>query len=423
MYWLIEDESQLEVLINSGYKKAYIDVIPSSHNVHPVENNVSLVYFRPVDAHKGYMICLRHSETLSVLKTSIDRLLNKFEVLYCRDKKEILHYFPLKTLVDINIFPNTYIQELTDTHNIFYYRHKDKLNVNEMIPVVKHYEMCEDYFNYQYEKYKNTKPTKYGEFYNSRVSVVFNAIERSGLRIHVPRFQQHFHPVNGERVYSQYNLKTLTTRPSNKFKGVNYAALNKENGCRKSFIPDNDILYEIDISAYHPSLSCRLIDYNFPTVDIHDHMAGLYGVSYAKSKELTFKQLYGGVFKQYEHLEYFKKISIYIRELWDKFQSDGFVKCPISNFVYSKENLDEMNPQKLFNYLLQNLETSSNVCILWDVLTLLRGKQTKLVLYTYDSFLFDWDKEEIEVMEEIKKIFTKYKFNIKSKQGYDYDFR
>ena len=82
-----------------------------------------------------------------------------------------------------------------------------------------------------------------------------------------------------------------------------------------------------------------------------------------------------------------------------------------------------MNPQKLFNYLLQNLETSSNVCILWDVLTLLRGKQTKLVLYTYDSFLFDWDKEEIEVMEEIKKIFTKYKFNIKSKQGYDYDFR
>ena len=123
MYWLIEDESQLEVLFNSGYKKAYIDVIPSSHNVHPVENTVSLVYLRPVDAHKGYMLCVTHSETLSVLKTSIDRLLNKFEVLYCRDKKEILHYFPLKTLVDINIFPNTYIQELTDTHNIFYYKH------------------------------------------------------------------------------------------------------------------------------------------------------------------------------------------------------------------------------------------------------------------------------------------------------------
>ena len=181
MYWLIEEGDQLEVLFNSGYKKAYIDVIPSSHNVHPAQNNVSLVYFKPIDAPKGYMICVTHSETLGVLKTSIDRLLEKFDVLYCRDKKELLHYFPLKTLVDINIFPNTYIQELTNTHNIFYYKHKDKPNVNEMIPVVKHYEMCEDYFNYQYERYKNQKPTKYAEFYNSRVSVVFNAIERSGL--------------------------------------------------------------------------------------------------------------------------------------------------------------------------------------------------------------------------------------------------
>ena len=49
MYWLIEKgESQLEVLLNSGYTKAYIEVIPSSHNVHPVENTVSLVYIRPI---------------------------------------------------------------------------------------------------------------------------------------------------------------------------------------------------------------------------------------------------------------------------------------------------------------------------------------------------------------------------------------
>ena len=82
-----------------------------------------------------------------------------------------------------------------------------------------------------------------------------------------------------------------------------------------------------------------------------------------------------------------------------------------------------MNPQKLFNYLLQNLETSMNVRILWDVLCLLKGKNTKLRLYTYDSFLFDWDEKEEQLMEEIKDIFKKYKFNIKIKQGYDYDFK
>ena len=48
-----------------------------------------------------------------------------------------------------------------------------------------------------------------------------------------------------------------------------------------------------------------------------------------------------------------------------------------------------MNPQKLFNYILQNLETSTNVLILWDILCILRGYKTKLVLYTYDSFLLD----------------------------------
>jgi hypothetical protein len=182
-------------------------------------------------------------------------------------------------------------------------------------------------------------------------------------------------------------------------------------------------LYEIDISAYHPSLSCRLIDYNFPTVDIHDHMAGLYGVSYAKSKELTFKQLYGGVFKQYEHLEYFKKIKKYIHNMWLDFYGGEEIVCPVSNFIYQKDYYKEMNPQKLFNYLLQNLETSMNVCILWDILSILRGKKTKLILYTYDSFLFDLSLEEEEVMNKIKDIFKKYKFNIKIKQGYDYDFR
>jgi len=81
-----------------------------------------------------------------------------------------------------------------------------------------------------------------------------------------------------------------------------------------------------------------------------------------------------------------------------------------------------MNPQKLLNYLLQNLETSNNIVILWDVLKLLRGKNTKLVLYVYDSFLFDVDKNEKEVMLKIKDVFSKYKLNIKAQKGINYNF-
>jgi len=423
MYWLVEDEEQLKVLINSSYREAFIEVIPFNDTIHPSQNRVSLVYIRPILATKGFMVCVTHSEALNALNTRINDLLEKFEILYCRDKKELLHYYPNlnKALSDINRPPTTYIRPTTTTHDLYYRKHKDNLELNAIIPIVKHYELCETIFG-DLKANINIKKTKYDEFFNSRVSVVFNAIERSGIRIHNDTFSEYFHEVDGEYVHTQFNLKTTTTRPSNKFKNVNYAALNKENGCRKSFIPRNNRFVEIDISAYHPSLAASLIGYDFADIDIHAHFASLYGVDYKKSKELTFKQLYGGVFEAYKKLEFFQGIEKYVGETWRKFESDGFVECGISGYRYKKENLQNMNPQKLFNYLLQNLETSMNVRILWDMCSILRKCKTKLVLYTYDSFLFDLDDNEEGILEEIREVFKKYKLNIKEIEGYDYNF-
>ena len=422
MYWLVENKEQLNVLINSSYKEAFIEVIPYNDTIHPVLNHVSLVYIRPLEATKGFMVCITHSESLNTLNTRVNELIDKFEILYCRDKKEILHYFPNKTLYDITPPPHTYIRPTTQTHDLYYRKHQDNRELNLIIPIVKHYELCETIFR-DLKANINIEKTKYDEFFNNKVSLVFNAIERNGVRIHNKTFEEYFHPVDGEYVYTQFNLKTTTTRPSNKFKNVNYAALNKENGCRKSFIPRNNRLVEIDISAYHPSLSARLIGYDFANVDIHAHFATLYGVDYKKSKELTFKQLYGGVFDNYKGLEFFQKIEKYVLSLWSKFESDGFVECEVSGYRYEKEKLQNMNPQKLFNYILQNLETSMNVCILWDMFCILRKCKTKLVLYTYDSFLFDLDDSEEDVLDEIRGVFKKYKLNIKEIEGYDYNFR
>ena len=421
MYWLIEDLEQLKVFCNSGFKEAFIEVIPFNDTIHPAQNSVSLVYIRPLLASKGFMLCVDHSETLNGVNTHINAVLKKFDKLYCRDKKEVLHYFCLKKLYDINTPPTTYIRPTTQTHELYYRKHKDNKELNKIIPIVKHYEICETIFRDLKDNITKEK-NKYYEFYNNKTSVVFNAIERSGLRVHVPTFEEYFHPIDGEYVYTQFNLKTTTTRPSNKFKNVNYAALNKENGCRKSFIPRNNRFVEIDISAYHPSLAARLIDYNFTTNDIHAHFASLYKVDYKKAKELTFKQLYGGVFENYKHLEFFQKIEKYVGDNWNKFQSDGFIECPISGYVYKKENLENMNPQKLFNYVLQNLETSVNCLVLWDMFRILRGRKTKLVLYTYDSFLLDVDNDEEDVLWMVREVFVKYQLNIKEIEGYDYNF-
>ena len=80
-----------------------------------------------------------------------------------------------------------------------------------------------------------------------------------------------------------------------------------------------------------------------------------------------------------------------------------------------------MGAQKLFNYLLQNLETANNIRILWEIIKVLKSTKTKLILYTYDAFLFDIDKEE-NVLPTIIDIFNTKKLNIKISYGKDYDF-
>ena len=421
MYWLIEDLEQLKVFYNSGYKEAFVEVIPFNNFEHPTQNNVSAVYVRPIEASKGYMLCSNHSETLGIELRHIEEILKKFNKLYCRDKKELLHYFPLKSLWDISLPPNTYIRPTTQTHEIFYNKHKDNREINVIIPIVKHYETCErTYDDLQVNIGKNTN---YDTFFNSKTSLVFNAIERNGIRVHKPTFEEYFHPIEGEFAYSQYNLKTLTTRPSNRFNGVNYAALNKENGSRKSFIPQNEKFIEIDITAYHPTISSHLVDFEFSDSDIHSSFAKMYGVDRDKAKELTFKQLYGGVFKEYRELPFFRRIQSYIDNTWQTFQKTGEVETKISGYKFYRDSLDNMNPQKLFNYILQNYETSQNILILWDILSILRGKKSKLVLYTYDSFLIDLSEEERGLVEDVQKIFENYKLNTKIKYGSSYDFR
>ena len=419
MFWLVESKDQFKLFADTNWGEVFIEIIPNSYLIHPAQNNVCALYIRPLISTKGFIVPLSHSETLNVNTTEINTMLHKFDSIYVRDKKEFLHYLPLKDLLDINQQNPPYIPELLQTHHIFNNRFPNKKDVNKIIPIVKHYEYCEEIYNNLKDKING----KINEFYNNKSSMVFNSIERNGLRVNREKFESHFHPIDGEYVYTQYNFKTLTGRPSNKFKGVNYAALNKENNSRESFIPRNDIFVEFDIGAYHPTLLAKLVDYDFGSEDIHTAFAKMYGVEYKKAKELTFKQLYGGVFDQYKDLEFFKKVQVYTDNLWKEFNEKGWIECPISKHRFVKENLSEMKPQKLLNYVLQNLETAMNVHILWEIIKLLRNKKTKMVLYTYDSFLFDVSKEEEGILEEIKELFNKHKLQIKTCHGSNYDFK
>ena len=416
MFWLIEDIDQLKGFGLKGYKEAFVEVIPCSNWVHPVLNQVSLVYIKPLNGDKGYIVASNHSEAFPMENDLIQEALEKIEKIYVRDKKQFLHYFTHKTCYNSKPTHTTYIPEPTQAHNFYYNKYPKRRDTNCLIPIVKHYEYLEGI-------YKNQSfPTTPNLFYDNKASIVFNMIEHNGIKVNNSVYNEYFNYPIQDYAYTQYNLNTTTTRPSNSFGSINFAALNKVNGEREAFIPRNDVFLDLDISAYHPTLLARLLNYEFPHKDIHQSFAEMYKVDYKKAKELTFKQLYGGVFKQYEHLEFFSKVKKYTEELWEKFNKEGYIECPISKHKFEKSKLENMNPQKLLNYLLQNLETSNNIVILYKILRLLQGKNTKLVLYVYDSFLLDVDENEEDTLLKIKDIFKQHKLKIKVQIGETYNF-
>jgi hypothetical protein len=412
MYWLIEDIKHIETICRIRHQEAYVDVIPCSHNLHPIENSVCAIYIRFKNDNKGYIIPINHSETINFELEEIEKVLNSIEKIYVRDRKEFLHYFHIKHCYQPQPSPHTYIPQLTQAHIQLYNRYPEIQNLNTIVPIVKHYEVCE-------QNYANFSGLNQNPFYN-KAALVFNQLEQAGIKVDQTKFEQYFDKEVNEFIYTQYNLNTLTTRPSNTFGGINFSALDKNNGERECFIPRNDIFVEMDISAYHPTLLANLLDYTFDSDDIHGSFAQMYGVDYAKAKEITFKQIYGGVWKEYQNLPFFRKVIAYTDSLWDDFQYGGSIECPISGYEFKRKELENMNPQKLLNYVLQNLETANNVCILYEIFKILRGKNTKLVLYVYDSFLFDVDKSERDVLKEIAKVINEKNLQFKVKTGTNY---
>jgi hypothetical protein len=261
----------------------------------------------------------------------------------------------------------------------------------------------------------------------------FAEIERNGLFINKEIFIEKFQPNDDvdDKVYTEYNLYTTTGRPSNKFGGINYAALNKEDGCREAFQSrfEQGFLLEYDYDAFHVRLIADLIDYQLPYESIHTYFGRQYfnkpelsADEYEQSKQITFRLLYGGIDKDFEQIPFFGETKQYIQSLWKSFNRKGYVETPRLKRKLYKEYLPDMNANKLFNYMLQATETEHNLVILDKVNKAMQRHNSELILYTYDSILFDYDmgdgKRFIIQMKNILSENGKYPVKIKAGSNY-----
>ena len=412
---IVENKEQLVDFIKS-YNSEDSIIIPifCDNNKHPVETEASLLYIQLMSG-KEFILPFNHSETLDI---DIPVLKSKFRK-YTYDRKKLNHFMKLDNVIDVNFLhymatnESLNIEQVdTNAHHFFNMMYYRKKNINTIIPVLKHLEYCRELVVILKDTIE-----KYGQHvnvsYNNDVLDNLTYIECNGLQ------------TTNNIVYSEYNPYTSTGRPSNRFGGINFAALNKSDGSRKPFISrfENGMLVEFDFDGYHLRLIADRVGYEFPEGSVHEHMAKLYGVDYQEAKSLSFKYLYGYIPDEIkENNKYFNKVSDYINTLWDKYKFKEFVVSDIYNKKIYRKNLTEMNANKLFNYTIQLMETENNMKTLSELIPKMKDYKSKLILYSYDSFLFDFNVEDgLDFLYEVKKTIEQNgKFPVKVTKGLNY---
>lgn len=455
MFYIVESEKQLQRLRDLSYLgDCYVEVVTTNDNIHPALSSVVAVYIRPFEEEidketqeivgwkHGYIIPIDHNEGLCVDLNTVQEILDLYETVYVLDRKAILYFLNHKNFVDINLgwsmleFKKLeyYIRE--KTYNWFYNRYGGRKDLNKIIPLAKIYEKCETTFDQVEPAIEDYKDVPGFYFFNTVATNLFYLIEKEGIRVDVHDFLERYHPTNpdfsieGETVYTRYNLYNTTSRPTNSFNAVNFLALPKGTEFRRCFKPKNDKFVQMDFDGYHVRLVANLLNYDIPLDEkAHMYLAKQYfgknvtKEQYKEAKQINFQAIYGTIPWEYERLDFFKKLKEQVDFLWNSFETEGKVYVPVSNKMFKKGYLEDMRPTKLMNYLIQAYETARNVAALYNVMKQLRYCKTKLLLVTYDSILLDYSEEDgEELLTKIKEELECGKFPVSVDFSKDLNF-
>ena len=283
--------------------------------------------------------------------------------------------------------------------------------------------------------------------YIDDVTTAFSYIESSGLKID-PDYVLTYNPVHltkDNMVYTQYNLMTSTLRPSNRYGGVNYAALKKDTGERKAFISrfDGGELISCDYEAYHPRLLMDIIyqmklnsnadvkemqwikDFYGSGLDFYTWIGNQIGIDDRNEvKLLIFQNLYGGIRSELLDIQYFKEIQHLTNLLSETIVKNKAIFTHSYHIQFGIERLEPITPAKVLNYYIQAYETERNIKKILKIKEKLEGKQTKLILYTYDAFVFDvYPSEKQYLYTDIIPILKggHGRYQVKTTTGKNYD--
>lgn len=420
---IVENEIELNNLFELTSKHtSYWFPMWSDTKRHYMNDVVSFVFIRCNDT--DFIYPLNHVDCINGTMSGLNHIWNNSKDKWVWNKKAWLSIFDTDCN-DINSY--CFINDISidieskfEKEYSFMYRLSYKRNINNYISILKLGGIIQDIlneidFNLEYD-------TKTYNWFNQKSIPVLAKIEQQGIHVNENIFNNLWinnddDVVNG-KVYTRYNPFNTTGRPSNSHNGINYAALSKSDGSRNAFI-SNGIFLQLDYDAYHPRIISKLIKFELPKTPAHKWFADLYGCSVDEAKSITFRLLYGGIDDDFSQLPYFGDVKRYIDEFYELTVSRGYIQTP--NRKIPLDWIKSENPQKVFNYLLQAIETELNIDKMSKVLSMIENTDIKMILYTYDSFLFDVPADvNVENIKRIKELLEHGGFPVKAKWGYKY---
>lgn len=346
---------------------------------------------------------------------------------------KVLNYFyeDISALAYINNITMPIIEDvfsiyMKDTHNMF----GNLKDCNKVIPLTVWSNVLHTYNNLLIPILNtciNTMDSSQYVFMRKMLSTL-QEIEQSGICVNRELLVKHFgakvnRAFKGNMVYSEYNPYTLTNRPSNRFGGLNYGALNKTDNSRETFISryESGCLVQMDFEAYHVRLVADDLNVTLPTwKSIHTELAKIYFQTdvitdemYTESKRKTFEIMYGMSNESY-NFELFEKIHLTRKG----YENRNTITLPSG--ITTTVQLPTAS--KLFNYYVQSLEVVKTIPKLQQVLNLIRNTNNHLVLYTYDSILLDMEEYDVALLKQIVEILEEHKkFPVRIYKGTSYN--
>lgn len=359
--------------------------------------------------------------------------------IFVLNKKKYKYFFKNCDLYDVNVIKFIKDGDIIDDQKFKYKLHHIKYDCdkyNLVVPMSKHEEAFENEIRFVIQNVDIFDYHVYSfNYFNNFLSDTLFEIEKNGLKVDLDLFNKVFKKsyVNNV-VHSEYNIYNRTGRPTNHFDGINYVALNKENGCRQSFVSryDNGYIMVVDFTAFHPTIISELINYKIPSnQSIYEYLATKYfnleldqltSEHIQKSKKITLINLYGEISDKYLHIDFFKKVEELKMSYWNTFCEKQYIQTPIYKRKITKKHIIDENKNKLFSYLIQALETEYSINSLYDCMKFVTNKNIKPILYVYDSVVFDVDSQcKSEDIIQLLNIFKNKKFNIKTYIGKNYN--